>query len=145
MTEIAFRKDLIERMHGRWLIAIHRESDLNPGIPDLSFVLTGQGHETGWLELKYCAYHKNAALKLKIQSGQHMWMQRYAHRVPSFYFIRVHEHYFLVNGMFTNALAGPVTFDDLKRIATAHFHDTNLVTELTAKLSELTRRDRHES
>ena len=145
MTENRFRRDLIERMNGRWLVAIHRENNYNPGVPDLSFVMVAPGHETGWLELKISSLRSRKPLLFKVEPSQHQWMTRYAHRVPTYFLIKVGSRYFLVDGRFHNALAGDVMIEDLARVSTMEFTDSNLVTGLTDTLSKLTRRNRYES
>jgi len=144
--ELAFRKDLIARMGGRWYAAIHVENHLNPGVPDLSYVMVAPGHETGWLELKATTRaikHKN--LQLKVEPSQHQWMIKYAHRVPTHFLIKVSDHYYLVSGTKHTHLADAVTEADLIRIAAAVFDEDNLVQGLTTTLSGLTRRDRNGS
>lgn len=144
--ELAFRKDLIARMGGRWYAAIHVENHLNPGVPDLSYVMVAPGHETGWLELKVNA--SAAARKtvtFKVEPSQHQWMIKYAHRVPTHFLIKSARQYYLVAGVKHPQLAEVVTEADLIRIAAAVFDEDNLVQGLTTTLSGLTRRDRNGS
>ena len=142
--ELAYRRHLIAEVGGRWLVAIQVESHLCPGIPDLSYVIVSPGHETGWLELKVALKSKGSKnLLLKVEPSQHQWMIRYAHRVPTHFLIKLGSDHFLIDGRFHQALAGPVTADDLRRTATAIFTDETLGKGLVDILSALTLRDRN--
>ena len=144
--ELRFRKDLITRMGGRWLAAIHVENHLNPGVPDLSYVMVAPGHETGWLELK--ASMRPAKVKtvsFKMEPSQHQWMIKYAHRVPTHILAKVGDAYYLIDGRAHVQLAEPVSEDDLKRMCVAFFNEDTLVSGLTTTLSGFTRRDRNGS
>lgn len=144
--ELEFRKSLIREMGGRWLVAIHVENHLNPGVPDLSYVMVAPGHETGWLELK-ATYHsaKGKPLQFAVEPSQHAWMMRYAHRVPTHFLIKVGPAYHLIDGIKHNALVAPITEEDLMRLAIASFTDNTLVSGLSAQLQGLTRRDKNGS
>lgn len=144
--ELAFRKDLIARMGGRWVVAIHVENYLNPGVPDLSYVMVALGHETGWLELKATTKPaRGKSVAFKIEPSQHMWMAKYAHRVPTHILAKVGDLYYLVDGGRHARLAGSVSEDDLIRECLAVLSDDTLVQELTTILSRLTQRDRNGS
>jgi hypothetical protein len=141
--ELAFRKSLIERMGGRWLVAIHVENHLNPGVPDLSYVMVADDHETGWLELKACVAPIRAStpLKIKIESSQFRWMSRYAHRVPSHFLIQVGDKCFLIDGKYHAELSGEVTLWTLDVLAAATIvEDHEFAPNLAKILSRLTRR-----
>jgi len=142
--ELKFRRELIIRMGGRWLVAIHMENRLNPGVPDLSYVIVDQGHETGWLELKAAAnVSPKRKVPIKIEPSQHQWMLKYAHRVPTHILIQVGTKYYLIDGRKHNCLIDSVFEDDLKRNSLHMFEDDALVQELTAVLSDRTRRERN--
>lgn len=144
--ELDFRKDLIARMGGRWAVAIHVENHLNPGVPDLSYVMVAPGHETGWLELK-ATYRpvKTKTVAFKVEPSQHQWMIKYAHRVPTHILAKVGDSYYLIDGRSHAQLVEQVTEDDLKRVSVAIFDEDTLVKGLTTTLSGLTRRDRNGS
>lgn len=146
--ELDFRKDLIERMGGRWYAAIHVENHLNPGVPDMSYVMVAPGHETGWLELKAAPArsHIDSQLVFKVESSQHQWMIKYARRVPCHFLIKIcgsANRYYLVSGTRHNELAGEVSERDLISHATSVFDDSNLIYGLTESLQSLTKRDRN--
>lgn len=142
--ELAFRKDLIDTIGGRWIATIHVENHLNPGVPDLSYVMVAPGHETGWLELK--AVPRPAPdkhLPIIIEPSQHYWMMRHAHRVPAHFLILVGTTCYLVRGTDHRTLSVSMTEDELNRITIFSCNSKNLAGGLAAKLSELTRRERN--
>lgn len=144
--ELKYRKRLTATLGGRWLVAIHVENKLNPGVPDLSYVMVGPGHETGWLELKAVAKTaEKKTLKFHIEPSQHAWMTRYAHRVPTHFLINVNDRNYLVDGKLHSSLDNyAITEDDLRRLSTAMVEDgEDLANNLATILSGLTRRERH--
>lgn len=144
-SELGYRQHLIDIMGGRWLVAINRENNLNPGIPDLSFLMVAPGHEMGWLELKFSQMprRKTGTLDLQVEPSQHQWMLRYAHRVPTFFLIGVSDQSFLINGTHHQQLASKVSLDDLNRLAIMKATEDDLVIRLATTLSELTKRNRN--
>lgn len=145
--ELAYRKSLIERMGGRWLSTIHVENRLNPGVPDLSYVMIGDGHETGWLELKTCAKPARVSartpLKFDIEPSQHAWMTRHAHRVPTHFLIGVGDEHFLIDGGHHAAMSAGATLELLARLALVIITENeHFARTLAMSLSNLTRRDR---
>lgn len=104
--ELKFRKEVTRVMSGLWQVTIHDESKLNPGVPDLSFVMNGDC-ETGWLELKQdesdsIEYH------FHVEPGQHRWMESRAPLVPAYFLLDCGRIVFLLNGIHHRVLAGPV-------------------------------------
>lgn len=143
--ELAYRKSLIEQMRGRWLVAIHVENHLNPGVPDLSYVMVADGHETGWLELKACAKPARVSattpLKFEIEPSQHRWMAHYTHRVPSHFLIQVGDENYLVNGRHHTRMSETVTISLLGELADAVIiNDERFAHKLATALSRFTRR-----
>lgn len=146
LRELEFRKRLIHDMGGHWTVTIHVENHLNPGVPDLSYVMAAPGHETGWLELKVAPQPaKRNPLRFKVESSQHTWMIRHAHRVPSHFLIKVGTTCYLVGGTKHNELAKSLVEDDLLRIAVVVFSDDQIVNGLSPQLQRSTRRDRNGS
>lgn len=144
--ELDYRKWLNASMGGRWHAAIHVENHLNPGVPDMSYVMVAPGHETGWLELKAAGRMPSGKpLHFKVEPSQHQWMIKYAHRVPTHFLVKVATMHYLVDGQMHSKMSGPITEDDLNRLAISVFTDDNLVSGLTTTLSGLTRRDRNGS
>lgn len=144
--ELEFRRRLIADMGGRWFASIHVENDLNPGIPDLSYVMAGPNHETGWLELKAMGRGKT---KFKVESSQHQWMTRHAQRVPAHFLIEYGEewdaNYYLVAGNMHHQLAATNGKEDaIRLVCHSVFTVDTLITELSKVLSAVTKRDRHD-
>lgn len=90
--ELAFRRKLLADMRPYWHATIHVENRLNPGVPDLSFLMHGNKCETGWLELK-------VAPGFSVEPGQHEWMARHAAAIPAFFLIQVGQYAVLVPGI----------------------------------------------
>ena len=139
--ELEFRKRLCDKMAGRWLVAIHVENHLNPGVPDLSYVMLDQFkpiYETGWLELK-AAEHR-AVPKFEVEPSQHNWMRRYAHRVPTHFLVLVGTRCYLLDGKVHSLLVGSVTLEQLQEWAIVAFEEQELIQTLPIILKGLTQR-----
>jgi len=141
--ELEFRKYLCQEMHGKWLVAINVENRLNPGIPDLAYVMAAPGHETGWLELKSVYAYRAPKIDVRVEPSQHQWMIRYAKKVPTHFLIEVGPICYLVDGVHHNALSESITQDDLRRLARAVIERKNIAAELPTVLREVTWRGRH--
>lgn len=139
--ELKFRKKLIDTMGGRWYPAIHVENHLNPGVPDLSYVMVANGHETGWLELKSVSVA--AALAIKVEQSQHMWMDKVAGRVPCHFAIEVGTDVYIVNGTDHSRVHTGMAPMELESLAIRRFHAPLIASELSAFFRTLTKRDRH--
>jgi hypothetical protein len=139
--ELEFRKKLIGRMGTRWLCAIHVESHLNPGVPDLSFVMNGTGFETGWLELKSVTSAKQH-YTIKVEPSQHRWMRKYAEFVPTYFLIEADTCLYLINGRHHDKLVPPVTVADLIAMSEWWVGDDNYAPTLAMILKYVTYRSR---
>jgi len=145
--ELTFRQNLVKLMGGRWIPSIHVENRLNPGVPDLSYVMYGAGHETGWLELKATT---RSAMKFEVEQSQHQWMFKHAHRVPAHFLIEVkagpRSVYYLVSGTRHNELGEAKSEAEVQALSSAMYQvpaDDNgiwIVTWLSNQLSIETRR-----
>jgi len=83
-------------MAGYWLPTIHVESNLNPGIPDLSYVIPSHNCDTGWLELK--AVEPASVLRITVEPSQHQWMKAHCTHVPAHFLIQVGQKMYLIEG-----------------------------------------------
>ena len=106
-------------MHGRWLLTWHEDKEITPGVPDLSYVMLGPGHETGWVELKAEPPGKSA--KFKIESSQHQWMTPHVHRIPIHFLLAVGDEWFFVCACHHVRLTERITVEELTNIAVAKF------------------------
>lgn len=104
--ELEFRRALLIGMKKFWSVSVHVENHLNPGVPDLSFVMNGDSCETGWLELKSVA--DIGHVLLKIEPSQHNWMELYARRIPAFFLAEVGQKMYLVHGIRHSDLMYPM-------------------------------------
>lgn len=134
--ELQFRKELISSttkgLMGLWLPTIHVENHLNPGVPDLSYVMLKSDRETGWLELKVVPDEN--LLHFHIEPGQHTWMRQHSERVPAHFLLATPSMCYLMNGQFHNALAVPIYPAELESISVATFARFNLRKVLPAQL-----------
>lgn len=141
--ELEFRKELVDAMGGTWTPTIHVESHLNPGVPDLSYVMTKSGCETGWLELK--ALPDSKMVTIKVERSQHQWMAAHAHRIPAHFLILVGEWCYLVHGRQHRKLVDALHLtDEFLPLTSLVFHRTKIREILPATLIANTNRGRND-
>lgn len=138
--ELEFRRQLCERMAGKWTPTIHVENHLNPGVPDMSYVMSALNCETGWLELKV-----SDGTRVKVEPGQHAWMRAHAERIPAHFLIKVDQTLFLVRGRTHHLFADPITIEELKSCSVAFFQWRDTARYLSLALISETRRNRNDS
>lgn len=138
--ELEFRKSLTRAMVGAWTPTIHVENHLNPGVPDLSFVLAAPDCETGWLELKAMPWAKK--LSITVEPGQHSWMEAHADRIPAYFLIEVSEKLYLLHGRFHGRLIDPITSDDLASLSYREFFSVQDRAPILSALWSITNRGR---
>jgi len=140
--ELEFRQHLQKQMSGFWQLTLHENKLVNPGVPDLSFVMFGGECETGWLELKAIKAESHM-LKFKVESSQHSWMRLNAGMVPAYFLLSVNSEVFMVPGTLHTMLANPVDRQDLIDVSTAHMHRDRIREFLPSVLSIATTRARN--
>lgn len=112
--ELEFRKDLIRQLSGLWHPTIHMENNLNPGVPDLSYVMLMGDCETGWLELKAEKEpHDGNKIRFGVERSQYSWMRKHSTRVPAHFLMSVGVMIYMLPGQFANVLSESVTHQDL--------------------------------
>jgi hypothetical protein len=133
--EQTFSHKLRLSMAGLWLCTRHEDGDVNPGVPDISFVMRNGNYETGWLELKACpARDEGKRLDFKIESSQHQWMADHELLVPCYFLIEVGTVCFLVHGKHHATIANQPYLEKLEAIGIAIKN-----AEIRAKLPPLLR------
>lgn len=140
--ELEFRKDLIRTMNGIWTPSIHVENHLNPGVPDLSYVMTGDGYETGWLELKVVK-NVQTPLGVHVEPSQHRWIEAHCARIPVDFLVAVEHAVYLVPGKMHRHFLKPITHQDLRSIATVGFQIESMRLTLNTYLRQATFRGRY--
>jgi len=135
--ELIFRRALLIEMRKFWSAAIHVENHLNPGIPDLSFVMNSDSCETGWLELKSVA--EGTYIPLKIEPGQHNWMELHARRIPAFFLVEVGCVIYLVHGIRHPELTKPMEKHQLRALSLWHGTDYQQLAHILKDLTVRTR------
>ena len=131
--ELDLRHRLRDGMRGRWLLTWHEDGRVNPGVPDVSYVITDKvyniRHETGWLELKVA---KEGTVQ--VEPAQHQWMRLHAGLVPAHFLIEHNDRWFLVDGVMSAHLDHIIAGVQSKSMVAGDF-DT-----LARHLSSYTRR-----
>ena len=142
--EARFRRDLAKAMFFHWQLTWHEDREVNPGVPDLSFVMKSGDYETGWLELKACMITgTKPKTNFHIEPSQHTWMRGHAGIIPANFLIQINdETCHLVHGLKHQELAAPLTTDQLEALSMASFPSSAIRRTLQALLQGLTRRTR---
>lgn len=98
----------------------HEDREITPGVPDLSYVMLGPGHETGWMELK-ATEDVGKPAKFKIEQSQHQWIQFHLGRVPIHFLIGWGPDCLFVHAKHHVRLSEPITLSQLSEISIARF------------------------
>jgi hypothetical protein len=128
-------------MNGIWRATIHVENHLNPGVPDLSYVIntSTREHETGWLELKALKHdQKIQKLKFTLEPSQHVWIQTHCPLVPVDLLVSFGDTCWLVPGLAHAQLNTALSFSDLNAISIVGFQKQAMRRVLAEHLSRLT-------
>ena len=139
--EMEFRKDIGQWMKGRWRMTWHEDREINPGVPDISYVMLPRDYETGWLELKAIRQPKTDNYKFTVEPSQHEWISLHAGLVPVHFLMRAGEHIWLVEGKHHLKLMAPHTLAELNQLGFHMFNEDKLI-ELPANLALATHRRR---
>jgi len=140
-----FRDYLDRAMRGLWLMTWHEDREINPGVPDVSYVMNGLFHETGWLELKAIRYdEKKEEHKFTLEPSQHAWFEAHCKKIPVHLLLCLGDHFvFLVDSSFHKEFVRPLTIDKLRMISTATIPKSDLRFQLPDHLKRLTDRRRN--
>jgi len=138
------RHRLKNSMAGEWLLTWHENGGIQPGVPDLSYVLLSPGHETGWLELKATDdILGNKPKKLfKLESHQHQWIDAHWYLIPVHILCAVEDIWYLIPGVHHESIDEPLTAESLRSLSVIGFHYADCSQILTIALKSATRRDR---
>lgn len=139
-----FRGFLDKAMSGAWIMTWHEDREINPGVPDVSYVMTCGEYETGWLELKAIRYDsKKEKHKFTLEPSQHSWIQAHCKRVPVHLLLCLGDYLvFLVDGALHGRFAEAISIEELRSISTATIPKSDLRVQLTLQLRQLTDRRR---
>jgi hypothetical protein len=146
LPETVLRGDLAKQMKGHWEMTWHEDREVNPGVPDLSFVMFGGTYETGWLELKAIEYDPNkVAHKFTLEPSQHRWIQAHHDKIPVYLYMRLGDKCdFLISGKWHAQFLNKVTVPRLEGMATAIIQPSSIRTTLPKILRTITDRRRDE-
>ena len=143
--ELEFRKKLCREMFPAWLVTIHVENHLNPGVPDLSYLMFAPDCETGWLELKALPAPKDGHIRVKIERGQHSWMSLHSRRIPAHFLILVGDTCYLIRGDRHRMFDNIITIEELKSCSVAFFDQSEVLKKLALVLISETHRGRDDT
>lgn len=140
LPETRLRHELGAQMHKLWLITWHEDREINPGVPDISYVPRTGSYETGWLELKAIWAPVNGQLKFKIRASQHDWIEAHCRRIPVHFLLAVDDTCYVVSGHFHGRIAEKITIQFLETIAIASFPITDMAPSLVALADRFTKK-----
>lgn len=143
--ELIFRGEVDRAMNGLWTMTWHEDREINPGVPDLSYVMNGSYYETGWIELKAIRYDPKATQhKFTLEPSQHTWISKHCTKIPVHLLLAIGDHAtFLVSGCHHKRLAEPIDLNTLGQISTAKFERSAMRSTLHDVLKCHTDRRRH--
>lgn len=109
-SEFELRHKLRDAMKGLWRLTWHEDRHINPGVPDISFVVLGHDCETGWLELKATSkLPPSGRLKFTVEPSQIEWIRDHNPLIPIRFLVRVEYEWFLLDGEWA-AFLGDTTY-----------------------------------
>lgn len=144
-AEFVLRDDLKKAMSGLWLMTWHEDREINPGVPDISYVMLGGNYETGWLELKAVTemeISRAGKVRFHVEPSQHQWISRHDQKIPIHFLCAVGERCFLLHGSAHELIDRPLRVDELHSAAIIMIPKAALRQELPSVLKKLTSRDR---
>lgn len=140
--ELEFRQDLLQALRGFWIPTLHENVGVNPGCPDISYIMPGNECETGWLELKAINTLKES-FTIKIEASQHQWMFERVGKVPIHFLIRVNDEIYFVDAKWRQRLNESITHSAIRTIAFSHTSSIDLSARLPWDLRAVTLRSRN--
>lgn len=140
-------RDFIKvEMSGRWIMTWHEDREVNPGVPDISYVMSGGDYETGWLELKSVENVKKETAHFEVQPSQHFWISNHCGRIPVHFLCSVDMlDFYLIPGSQHIRLATPIHLKELESISIAKMRVDEVGKVLASFLRQSTLRGRHAS
>lgn len=143
--ESVLRNDISAAMRAYWVMDWHEDREINPGVPDLSFIMYGDC-EMGWIELK--AIHPSmSSYRFKFEPSQFNWFRSHCDLIPLFVYLRVNgvaDFLVRVDKNTPDKLSGPVTDEQLREMSVAVIDPNKIVPTLPRVLRNATKRTRNE-
>lgn len=141
-SEFEFRHRVRDAMKGLWRLTWHEDRHINPGVPDISFVMLGGDCETGWLELKALSkLPPSGELQFKVEPSQIEWAKNHRALVPVLFLVCLEYEWFLFTGAWAEFL-GDISYQRMYDGCAAHGILDDLRSTLPPILIELTKRNR---
>jgi len=141
--ELRLRRQLAAAMVGSWVMTWHEDREVNPGVPDVSYVMVGGVYETGWLELK-AQLDDSGPWKFKLEASQHKWIGNHLGKVPVHFLMATGDTFWLVPGERHKIFAKSVSKKDMLDISICSFTKAEMRAVLNGHLRALTHRRRYD-
>lgn len=138
------RQCVKEQMSPHWLITWHEDREINPGVPDLSFVPRTGSHETGWIELKRVLVAPGEQVKFKIEPSQHQWVEAHCPLIPVHFIVAVNDVCYFVPGSSHRELSQNLHLEALGNMALSTFPMRDMAPALTRLGNMITKRQHGE-
>ena len=138
--ELDFRRELSKAMRHLWVLTWHEDREINPGVPDISYVIPDCHHETGWLELKAIKPPLHDNYRFKIEPSQHRWIERHHMYVPVHFLLAAGDYVWFIAGKHHTQLLAPLNKRDLCDLGKM-FPREDLCMSVYAAISEATLRE----
>lgn len=111
--EMEFRSFLNRQMNGLWELTWHEDGQVNPGVPDTSYVMH-DNCETGWMELKAIeGVDKYGKYKFTLEPSQHRWIEQHYSRVPVHLLLATNHACWLVRGCWHRELLKALSYEQM--------------------------------
>lgn len=120
----------------------HEDREVNPGVPDVSYVMVGGVYETGWLELK-AQLGDSGPWKFKLEASQHDWIGNHVGKVPVHFLMATGSTIWLVPGEHHKIFAKSVSISDMRTYSDCYFPESEMRVKLNGRLRELSHRRRY--
>lgn len=137
--ETELRKKWRKAVTGIVLSTWHEDREINPGVPDVSFVVPDKKHETGWIELKACDADQGK-IKLQVEPSQHNWIRAHHEHVPIWFLVLVEPHVYLIGGHMHEFVDEIKTVEELERSSMMHCGSDDIRTAIIPFLAMMTER-----
>lgn len=136
--EMELRHTLAKAMAGKWRLTWHEDREINPGVPDTSYVVLNPGrHQTGWMELKAIRDPGDKPFKFKIEPSQHVWFADHIDLIPCHFLLAVGDMVYLVDGKMHPLLDEPMKLNHLHNWS-IQVYTRNTLGQIGQTLSALT-------
>jgi hypothetical protein len=128
--ELQLRRQISKAWKKLWISTWHEDGDVNPGVPDISYVPVEGNCETGWLELKAEPFpvdpntsdaNPDHVVRFKFQPAQHIWIDLHLRRVPIHILAAIGCRLYIFHGDAHRTLAKGMTLRSINSLSITNF------------------------